>query len=652
MNKKAISFTIVFSLFLVIIVPILFQSVSAACVIQGYTKNSTGGINIGNVTGICEDTSEFIYDETGSNGAYALSWGGPADTCANRCGNVWINGTNSTFNIYGHPDDGYPMNSTTTAGWTTIGAHTSNITMYDTNDPLASFGTNPADASSQSSTITFDSKCSDDIGVDYILIYGNWSGGWSIKATNNSPINDTWWNVTISSIPDGTYKWGVYCNDTGLRYDWTDNNRTFTIDSSAPTITIVSPLAQEYTTRSIWFNVTTSENADWCGYSLNGETNITMDGSAQAWNKLNSSMLIGSHTVIFWCNDSSGNFGTASRSFSVDSTPPTITIVSPANITYGTQGIWFNATTNENADWCSYSLDGATNITMDGSAQSWTKADDSVSEGQHYAQFWCNDTVGNYGTTSIRYFTVDITDPIAGMGTNVVDLYEETTIRDLTFDLICTDNLGVDTLQLWTNISGTWALTATNNNPTNNSYWNSTQTSISNGYYLWGVYCIDNAGNSDWSDSNRTFTMNVAASGGGGSGGGGTLPVEPFPICDRVKNFIDPFGFLPIYSAVDFDNFFFSLQNETNPSCPYNKSGVKNYIENYDEWCSKSDKCLIFGWPIVGKPLREAGIWLEETSDILNSCDWAYTLFILATLSAIITIFVIYKKRKKKKWRR
>ncbi|MCK4335319.1 MAG: right-handed parallel beta-helix repeat-containing protein, partial [Candidatus Aenigmarchaeota archaeon] len=206
-----------------------------------------------------------------------------------------------------------------------------NITIEGYVPPVASLGTNPVVYYNDSDgSITFDLKCSDDVGVDTLKLYGNWSG-WHANQTNSSPGNDAWWNKTVSGIPEGVWKWDAWCNDTGGYEDWSDVNRTF---------------------------------------------------------------------------------------------------------------------------------------------------------------------------------TVDLTNPTASMGTNPVD-YLNDSDGSIIFDLKCSDNFAPDVLQLWGNWTGTWEANQTNSTPQNDTWWNVTVSGIAEGSWKWGVYCNDTAGNNDWSDTNRTFTVDL-----------------------------------------------------------------------------------------------------------------------------------------------
>jgi hypothetical protein len=143
--------------------------------------------------------------------------------------NGWCNGTyaltglsdgNKTINAYANDTLGNTGLNRSYVAWLVI-------------NPIASFGTNPIDNyNSSSRSVTFDFKASDNVGVNTIQLYGNWSGSWMANYTNSSYVNDTWLNITITGIPEGYFTWGIFTNDTAGNYDWTDTNRTLKVYSS------------------------------------------------------------------------------------------------------------------------------------------------------------------------------------------------------------------------------------------------------------------------------------------------------------------------------------------------------------------------------------------------------------------------------------
>ena len=89
----------------------------------------------------------------------------------------------------------------------------------------------------------------------------------------------------------------------------------------------------------------------------------------------------------------------------VDTTPPTISIISPTNITYPTSTIWFNATADEEVDIWIVNYNG-TNVTLSGINESL-----EVADGSYQLLLYTNDTSGNWGLNDSIYFSVDTTPP-------------------------------------------------------------------------------------------------------------------------------------------------------------------------------------------------------------------------------------------------
>jgi len=119
-------------------------------------------------------------------------------------------------------------------------------------------------------------------------------------------------------------------------------------------------------------------------------------------------------------------------------------------------------------------------------------------------------TTDTYGlATNISVEVNDTTAPNASFGTNPINVTNAST-TGVTFDLKCSDGYAVNDIEFWGNFSsGTWALNQTNaTNVANDSFWN-VSLNLSDGRYIWGVYCDDSAGNSDWTDTNRTLIVDT-----------------------------------------------------------------------------------------------------------------------------------------------
>ncbi|NUN11205.1 hypothetical protein HUU53_01010 [Candidatus Micrarchaeota archaeon] len=92
-------------------------------------------------------------------------------------------------------------------------------------------------------------------------------------------------------------------------------------DTTPPVVSIQSPSAITYFGRMIWFNATANELVSSCSVSIDSGSNQSLTNSTGNWNSLFTIGGIGSHNVVFYCNDLAGNTGSASRSFSLQGIP-------------------------------------------------------------------------------------------------------------------------------------------------------------------------------------------------------------------------------------------------------------------------------------------------------------------------------------------
>jgi len=92
-----------------------------------------------------------------------------------------------------------------------------------------------------------------------------------------------------------------------------------TVGNPPPTITIMSPQNTTYNKTPINLTLGISENASWIGYSLNGQTNVTITGNTTL------SPLDGNYYIVVYANDTTGLMGFSDKLyFTVDVTPPAV----------------------------------------------------------------------------------------------------------------------------------------------------------------------------------------------------------------------------------------------------------------------------------------------------------------------------------------
>jgi hypothetical protein len=129
-----------------------------------------------------------------------------------------------------------------------------------------------------------------------------------------------------------------------------------------------------------------------------------------------------------------GNY-TASFSI-VDTTPPTIQIISPQNTTYAANDVDLTFIIDEPTYWIGYSLDGQANVTSNGNTILT-----SLGEGSHNIIVYANDTYGNMGFSNIVYFTIDTTSPTTDISLSGTLGLDEWYISDVTVTLTANDDV-------------------------------------------------------------------------------------------------------------------------------------------------------------------------------------------------------------------
>jgi len=115
----------------------------------------------------------------------------------------------------------------------------------------------------------------------------------------------------------------------------------------------------------------------------------------------------GIHSVTVYANDTAGNMGSSETVYftvqtsPVDTTPPTISIVSPENKTYDATDIPLTFTVDESVSWMAYRLDGQANMTITGNTTLH-----GLSDGSRSLIVYARDIAGNTGASETVYFSI------------------------------------------------------------------------------------------------------------------------------------------------------------------------------------------------------------------------------------------------------
>ena len=176
--------------------------------------------------------------------------------------------------------------------------------------------------------------------------------------TNTTTLNNTATIITAnSSVSDGYYDWNINCT-AGITIN-TSEIRQITIDTVKPTITVYSPTNTTYGSVTVNLNTSADEDIATWVYTLNGANWVGFTPNTTF------TAVEGNNNITIAAYDYASNTNTSSTIyFTVDTTPPLITIDSPTNTTYNTTNIDLNWSSDETLDWVVYSLNGGENTTL------------------------------------------------------------------------------------------------------------------------------------------------------------------------------------------------------------------------------------------------------------------------------------------------
>ena len=293
----------------------------------------------------------------------------------------------------------------------------------------------------------------------------------------------------------------------------TTKSETIKIDTTAPTTnaTAVDDTGSSYTfntwTNSSYVNVTLS-----CDDGSGSGCNVTQyctDTSNVCTPNITYSAPVHISTentsyIRFRSNDTVGNLeSTKSETIRIDTTAPTVTLVSPPDNNWTLDdpiNFIFYYTNKEATANCKLYIDGIladTNATTQNNTNT-TLQGSGVTEDNHTWQINCTDAVGNEGASAIRNIYVDRTKPSITLNSPATGNY--TSNNQPTFNFTATDNM--DTImdcELFIDNIGYGTTTANNNTPTTIT----ANDTLTDGIHYWNITCLDEL------QSNTSETRNI-----------------------------------------------------------------------------------------------------------------------------------------------
>ena len=263
-----------------------------------------------------------------------------------------------------------------------------------------------------------------------------WNNDGTVNGSNYTVISGTTnsTNLSYTFAASGIYKWNCRVNSTSGSSAYASSNRTLTISTDAPAITLNYPNNNTYfnTNTNIYLNYTATDSnglsqcqvwGDWTGTWHKNSTNTGVVSGSQNFTLIN----VSSDRVSIWniwCNDStnSANFSSNNFTFTTDTTYPTI-LLENITTTAGSQTFTFDTlATDTNLNNCFYTIYNST-----GGVDPSTTANDSVSctandasetvsaFGTYNLTIYSNDSAGNINSTTSS-FTISVAAAVGGGG--------------------------------------------------------------------------------------------------------------------------------------------------------------------------------------------------------------------------------------------
>lgn len=138
------------------------------------------------------------------------------------------------------------------------------------------------------------------------------------------------YTCTLHGMPEGNHNITITASDHGSSPDqpwWVyfvksiSSTITFAVDSTSPTISIISIKNKTYTTSDIPLNFTVNEQCSQMEYVLDGMDNVPVEGNLTLY------LPNGNHTLTVHATDEAGNVGASETiSFCVDAPFPTVLV--------------------------------------------------------------------------------------------------------------------------------------------------------------------------------------------------------------------------------------------------------------------------------------------------------------------------------------
>ncbi len=367
--------------------------------------------------------------------------------------------------------------------------------------------------------------------LDSCSLYLN-SSGWHKNTTKTDMISGTVFNIANLTLADGNYFWNAVCNDSAANEAFNATNLTFSVDTAAPVVAVLSPLnSTTIATSNVVARASFSDqNIVNCQARIDSGSvqEMTGDGATTGTASFTfTGQSDAQHTININCTDTSAaKFSTiANTTFTVDSTvtdtsAPNLTIEFPKNssiITSSPVKFELNYTDENNVNCKLINSSSTYDFDNDNATAGTANLTLALHDKNHTVSANCTDTSSNSNNVilSAWNFYLDKAYPVVSL-ISPANNTRQTSSSTVTFTYNVTD-LGIRNCSLV--IDSIVNLTDTSITVDTSQTFSK---SLANNNYNWSVSCADNAG---LINSSTVFNLTVSfteSSGNGGSSGGGS----------------------------------------------------------------------------------------------------------------------------------
>ncbi|MFH1308045.1 MAG: hypothetical protein ABIH72_04290, partial [archaeon] len=482
-----------------------------------------------------------------------------------------------------------------------------------------------------------------------IIINLNFSSDVSYVGWYNGSSNLTYTVPVSINLATNNYTFYAYANDSAGNINFSRVDFEVTLDETPPLIIIQHPLPTTYSIFTLDLNVSSTEtNPDTWWYTLdNGNTNTSFIPNTTI------TASAGNNLLIVYLNDTSGNTGFASVSFTILTASPLLSIIFPENLAYNHNITSLNYSVSDtDLDSCWYSITGLVNISIFCGANITGL---QALQGWNTWSVYANDSVSSLSSASVNFY-VDSLPPEISLINPLFN--SEQSSSAITFSFNATDLSSIENCTL---IIDSSPRDTTSSVP--NGLVSSIIYSLSEGTYSWQISCTDQLLNIGYSPVwifNLTFPQQAEEYSGGGGGCYSRWECTNWSLCKNA---------LQSRNCTDLRNC--NKDYIENRSCitlkpvelpkgldcqPYTCNLTShNYCDENGSWTSPANYCISCPEDsiCIGHCGNKKCEWNQNEYFITCFKDCWYQLVIALIILIILlflAIYYIYKKRKENRY--